>query len=88
MLLLVQVFPCAATNSHQSCKYSVSRLKVFWSRGLAPSFEAGLLCVEPTLVRPMNALVPESLPAVALLIFNPSTDWSRDKLRFHSPFPY
>lgn len=88
MFLSVQVFPCSAADSHQRCKCSVSRLRVIWSRALAPSFEAGLFCVEPTLARHMNAFVLESLPAAALLIFYTSTDWSRDQLRFHPPFPY
>lgn len=90
MLLLVQAFPCAADNFHQRCnalsagsRYSGAELLLLplkldcsvWSQPLSG-------------VRPVNAFVPESLPAVALLIFNPSTDWSRDKLRFHPPFPY
>lgn len=57
-------------------------------QGSSLSFEAGLFCVEPTLVRPLHAFVLESLPAAALLIFYTSTDWSRDQLRFHPPSPY
>lgn len=67
IFLLVQVLPCSAADSHQRCKGFVSGFRVFWSRALAPSFEAELFCMEQTLRGPMSTSVLESLPAAALM---------------------
>lgn len=62
-------------------------MRVFWSKALAPSFEARLFCKEQTLSRPMNVSVLESLPAAALInVLSEQT--LEQRLEFGFPLPF
>ena len=89
MFLSVQAFPCSVADSHRRCKCSVSGFRVFWSRAFAPSFEAGLFCMEQTLSRPMNAFVLQSPPAAALMnVLSKHSLEQRRELAFPPPLPF